>query len=148
MSRPVPEAAHDILTDLPTGHVATLRPDGRLSVNPVALLFEDGLVRFSTTKDRVKYTNLLADNRIAICVPHRNNPNRYIELRGRAEIEEDADRRFIDRVAQHYMNVDRYPFDRPDAERVTVTIVAEQVSMPAIPLAKNAPGAPDSPASP
>ena len=51
MSKPIPADAHDILHDLPTGHVATLRPDGRLSVNPVALLFEEGLVRFSTTKD-------------------------------------------------------------------------------------------------
>ena len=143
MSKPIPEAAHDILTDLPTGHVATPRPDGRLSVNPVALLYEDGVVRFSTTKDRAKYRNLLADNRIAICVPHRNNPNRYIELRGRATIQEDVDRLFIDRVAKHYMNADRYPFDHPKAERVTVAIVAEQVSMRAIPLEDDAPGAPD-----
>jgi PPOX class probable F420-dependent enzyme len=143
MSQPIPEAAHDILTDLPTGHVATVRPDGRLSVNPVALLYENGVVRFSTTKDRAKYRNLMADDRVAMCVPHRNNPNRYVELRGRATIEEDPERVFIDRVAQTYMNVDHYPFDHPKAERVTVTIVAEQVSMRAIPLEDNAPGAPD-----
>jgi PPOX class probable F420-dependent enzyme len=144
MSKPIPAEAHDILRDLPTGHLATVRPDGRLSVNPVALLFEDGLVRFSTTKDRAKYHNLLADPRVAICVPHRNNPNRYIELRGHVEIADDTDRAFIDRVARHYMDEDRYPFDHPKAERVTVTIVAEQVSMRAIPLSDNPPGAPDS----
>jgi PPOX class probable F420-dependent enzyme len=143
MSQPIPSAAHDILQDRPTGHVATLRPDGRLSVNPVALLLEDGRVRFSTTKDRAKYRNLLADPRIAICVPHRNNPNRYIELRGRAELQDDDDRAFIDRVARHYLNEERYPFDHPKAQRVTVTIIAEQVSMPAIPLDDNPPGAPD-----
>ena len=119
MSKPIPLEAHDILHDLPTGHVATVRPDGRLSVNPVSLLFEDGVVRFSTTKERAKYRNLLADPRVAICVPHRNNPNRYIELRGHAEIREDSDRSFIDRVARHYFDADRYPFDHPKAERVT-----------------------------
>lgn len=43
----------------------------------------------------------------------------------------------------HYMNVDVYPFDKPGDERVTITIHAEQVSSPDIPLAKAPPGAPD-----
>ena len=41
------------------------------------------------------------------------------------------------------MNVDVYPFDKPGDERVTITIHAEQVSSPDIPLAKAPPGAPD-----
>jgi hypothetical protein len=41
------------------------------------------------------------------------------------------------------MGVDRYPFDRPGQERVTVTIIAEHVSAPQIPLADNPPQARD-----
>jgi PPOX class probable F420-dependent enzyme len=143
MSRPIPPHVHDILHDRPTGHVATVRPDGRLSVNPVSLLYEGGVVRFSTTKERAKYRNLVADPRIAMCIPHRNNPNRYVELRGLAELEDDTDRSFIDRVARHYLDTDRYPFDHADAQRVTVTIIAEHVSIRSIPLADRPPGAPD-----
>jgi PPOX class probable F420-dependent enzyme len=139
----IPDAVVDILTDKPTGYVATLRPDGMISVTPVALLFEDGVVRFSTTKDRKKHRNLLVDDRITLTVAHRSNPNRYVELRGRALVEDDTDRAFIDRIAQHYMGVQRYPFDRPGQERVTVTIVPEHVSAPDIPLADAPPQAPD-----
>ena len=37
--------------------------------------------------------------RIALSIPHRNNPNFYLELRGRAHIEPDHDRSFINRIA-------------------------------------------------
>jgi PPOX class probable F420-dependent enzyme len=144
MSVEIPERAHDLLTDRPIGHVATVRRDGRLSVNPVALIFDGQQVRISTTKDRVKYRNLLADPRIAISVPHRNNPNLYIEIRGTARLEDDVDRKFVDQIAQRYMDKDHYDIDPPGAERVVVTIEAEQVSMPKIPLANAPPTAPDS----
>ena len=142
-SAPIPDQVHDILTDKPTGFVATVRPDGMLSVTPVGLMFDGDVVRFSTTKDRKKYRNLQRDDRITIAVAHRNNPNRYIEVRGRALLEDDDDHAFIDSIAQHYMGVERYPFDRPGQERVTVTIVAEHVSTPEIPLADDPPQAPD-----
>jgi PPOX class probable F420-dependent enzyme len=131
----IPAAVHDILDDKPTGFVATMRPDGRISVTPVGLLYDGTYIRFSTTTDRKKYRNLLRDDRITITVPHRNNPNRYVEVRGRARLEPDPDHEFIDEIARHYMGVDRYPFDRPGQERITVTVVAEHVSAPDIPLA-------------
>ena len=136
-SLPIPDAVHDILTDKPTGFVATVRPDGMLSVTPVGLMFDGEYVRFSTTRDRRKYRNLLRDDRVTMAVAHRNNPNRYVEIRGRARMEDDPDHTFIDALAHHYMGVDRYPFDRPGQVRVTVTIVAEHVSAPEIPLADN-----------
>ena len=147
MTVPIPEAAHDLLHDKPIGHLATLRADGRLSVNPVAVVFDGDCVRVSTTRDRVKYRNLRADPRCAISIPQRDNPNVYIEIRGRAELEDDADRRFIDRIAQLYMGQEHYDLDPPGAERVTITIHAEQVSMPSIPLADAPPTAPDAPPS-
>ena len=143
-SAPIPAHVHDILTDKPIGHLATMRADGLISVNPVALVFEDGVVRVSTVKSRVKYRNLLRDPRIAISVPHRNNPNRYVEIRGRAILEDDPDRRFINHVAKLYMGADEYPFDKPGDQRATITIVAEQVSAPPIPMEDDPPGAPDS----
>jgi len=142
-SKPVPESHQDILRDRPTGHLATLRPDGRLSVNPVSLMWDGVHLRFSTVKSRQKYRNLVNDPRCAISVPHRNNPNRYVELRGIAELHDDTDRSFINSIARHYMGVDEYPFDQPGAERVTVTLHAEQISAPVIPLADDSPGAPD-----
>ena len=142
-SAPIPEHAHDILTDLPTGHIATLREDGRISVNPVALVFDGTHVRVSTVKSRMKYKNLQHDDRVAISVPHRNNPNRYVEIRGRAVLEDDPERSLVNEIARIYMGVDEYPFDRPGDERATITIIAEQVSAPEIPLSEDPPGKPD-----
>jgi len=142
-TRPIPKSHHDILTDRPTGHIATVRPDGRLSVNPVSLMWDGEYVRVSTLQSRQKFRNLSKDPRVAISIPHRNNPNRYVEVRGIAELTDDPQRTFINSIARHYMGVDVYPFDAPGEQRVTITIHAEQVSAPEIPLADNPPTAPD-----
>jgi uncharacterized protein len=142
-TKPIPQWCEDILTDRPTGHLCTLRPDGRLSVNPVCVLWDGQYVRVSTLKSRQKYKNLLRDPRVAISIPHRNNPNRYIEISGTAELTDDSDRTFVNRVARTYMGVDEYPFDRPGDERAVITIHAEKVFAPQIPLADTPPTAPE-----
>jgi PPOX class probable F420-dependent enzyme len=142
-TKPVPATHHDILVDRPTGHIATIRPDGRLSVNPVAVMWDGEYARVSTLKSRKKYRNLRSDPRVAISIPHRNNPNRYVELRGVAELTDDTDRSFVNSLARHYMGVDEYPFDQPGDERVTITIHAEQVSVLEIPMEDDPPTAPD-----
>ena len=125
------------------GFLTTLRPDGHLSTNPVAVMLRDGEVWVSTTKDRRKYRNLVADARVTVCVMDRNNPNRYVEVRGRAELVDDPDRVVIDELFRLLAGGDRYPFDRPGQERVTIVVKAEQVSAPAIPMADDPPLAPD-----
>jgi len=142
-TKPIPKSHQDILTNRPTGHLCTIRKDGRLTVNPVGLMFDGEYVRVSTLKSRVKYKNLVRDRRVAISVPHRNNPNRYIEIRGIAELTDDADRSFVNSVAKAYMGVDVYPFDQPGDERAIITIHAEQVSAPDIPLEDAPPTASD-----
>jgi PPOX class probable F420-dependent enzyme len=143
VSTPIPEEVHDILTDKATAYVTTMRPDGHMSTTPMAVLFDGTHMLLSTTKDRKKYRNLCADDRITVCVAHRNNPNRYVEVRGRAVLTDDADRSFINSIARAYMGVDVYPFDTPTAERVTIRVIAEHVSAPSIPLADDPPQAPD-----
>jgi PPOX class probable F420-dependent enzyme len=143
-TKPIPETHHDILVDRPTGHLASIRPDGRLSVNPVGLMWDGEHVRVSTLKSRKKYRNLQRDPRVAISIPHRNDPSRYVEIRGIAELTDDTDRSFVNSMTRHYMGVDEYPFDKPGDERVTITIHAEQVSAPELPRAKAPPSAPGS----
>jgi PPOX class probable F420-dependent enzyme len=116
-----------------------VRPDGRLSTNPVAVVYDGATLRVSTVASRRKVRNLLADARITLCVVQPDNLNRYVEIRGRAVIDADADRTFVDAMAKQYMDVDRYPFDRPEDERVVITIVPEAVSCPSIPLADDPP---------
>jgi PPOX class probable F420-dependent enzyme len=126
----IPESHLDILESKCTAVCCTLRREGMLSANPVSIHWDGEFVRFSTLKDRVKYRNLLADPRIALCITHPEDALHYIEIRGRASVEEDLDRSFVNRIAKKYMDVDEYPFDPPGAERVTVTVHPEQISTP------------------
>ncbi len=59
-TKEIPEAYYDILEAKCFPHVATIRPDGMISSNPICLLWDGKLIRFSTTKGRVKYHNQIA----------------------------------------------------------------------------------------
>jgi PPOX class probable F420-dependent enzyme len=131
----IPSQLHSLLSGTPIAFMTTMRPDGRMSTNPVGMLFDGTDVRISTTTDRKKVRNLLADDRITLCVVQPGNLNRYVEIRGRAELTPDDDRSFIDSIAQQYMGVDRYPFDKDWQQRVTIKVIVEAVSSPDIPLA-------------
>ena len=115
------------------GYVATMRPDRRMSVTPVSVMWDGAHLRFSTLKSRRKFRNLKADDRVTVCVQHPDNPILYVEIRGRARMDDDTDRSFIDSIARKYMGVDRYPYDRPGDQRVTVTVDIEHVSAPKMP---------------
>ena len=133
--QPIPEHLHQLLHGTPIAFMTTMRPDGRMSTTPMAALFDGTTLRLSTTEDRKKFRNLTQDDRVTVCVVQPDNLNRYVEIRGRAVLEPDADRSFINSVAQRYMNADVYPFDRAWQQRVTITIVAEAISAPDVPLA-------------
>jgi PPOX class probable F420-dependent enzyme len=139
MAVPIPASVHPLLAGRPVAFVTTMRPDGRMSTNPMALAFDGTTVRLSTVASRRKYRNLLADDRITLCVVQPDNLNRYVEIRGRAVVEPDGDRSFIDGIARRYMDAERYPFDREGDERVVITVFPEQVSAPDIPLADDPP---------
>jgi PPOX class probable F420-dependent enzyme len=128
----IPETHFDILDKRCFGHVATLRPDGDLSCNPVSIVWDGRCVRFSSLEKTKKVRNLRMDPRIAISIPDPDDPTRYLELRGRATITPDADRSFINTMARKYMDVDEYPYDPPGAKRVIVTVELHRVSTPAI----------------
>ncbi len=127
----VPDSHVDIMKEEAIGVVSTLgKRDGQLSSNPVSFLFEHGLVRFSTLKERVKYENLSHDNRVSFCVVSSRDPTRYVELRGHARLEDDPGGVFQKGLWKKMTGEEEFNFDPPDAERVIVTIVPTQVSAP------------------
>ncbi len=129
----IPATHVDILEKRCFASVATLRPDGRLSCNPVSIAWDGEKIRFSSREGTKKVRNLRADSRIALSVLDPDDPTRYLEIRGVAEIAPDEDRSFVNQIAKKYMDRDVYPYDPPRARRVVVTVHAEQVSTPAIP---------------
>lgn len=126
----IPESHFDILESKCSAIVCTVRKDGFLSAHPVSILWDGEFIRFSTLKDRMKYKNLQADSRVTLCITHPNNDLHYIEVRGHATMKDDTDSCFVNGIAMKYMGLEKFPFDLPGAERVTITVHAEQISTP------------------
>ncbi len=138
----IPSAYHYILESRCFPIVTTQRRDGLMSSNPVSLAWDGKAVRFSTQKNRMKYINLVNDPRVTLCISDPDNPLCYIEIRGTALLEDDLDRRFINAIAEKYLDLDEYPYDAIGDERVTVTVIPLQISARGISLSEDEVGKP------
>lgn len=119
----IPSTHADILSTTALAHVATLGPKGEPQSTPVWFDYDGEHLRFSLTKHRQKYANLLSDPRIAISIVDPADPYRYLELRGTvARIDEDPDFAFIDSMALKYLGKEKYPWRRPGEERIVVLV--------------------------
>ena len=116
----VPESHLDLLR-ADTAVVATIGPDGRPQLTAVWFLAEDGVVRLSLNTTRQKVNNLRSNPAITLFVLDPAVPSRYLEIRGDADIADDPDYAFADRVGAKY-SVDVRNFDGPGASRVVVTL--------------------------
>lgn len=119
----IPESHADLLEKRGFAHLASLGPDGEPQSHPVWYFWENDELLISTTKERQKYENVQREARVAVSILDPDNPYRYLEIRGRvAEVEEDPQKEFIDRLAQKYLGEDEYPHKQPQAERVIIHI--------------------------
>ncbi|SNQ49604.1 conserved hypothetical protein [Frankia canadensis] len=118
----IPDSHRDLLERPLFGHLAQLRPDGRLQSNPVWFRWDGTHLRLTTTSDRQKGRNAVADPRVALSVHDPDQPYRYLEVRGEVEaIEPDPDGAFFDVLARRY----QLPYDGlPDAPRRVVLVIA------------------------
>ncbi|WP_395242774.1 PPOX class F420-dependent oxidoreductase [Agromyces sp. MMS24-K17] len=111
-------------------HLATVRPDGGVQVNPMWFEFdrEAGVIRFTHTTKRAKYRNLQADARMTLEALDPETPLKYVEARGRlAEVVPDPEGAFFVRLANRYGNADATPpADR--ADRVVLVMQVERVT--------------------
>ena len=125
----IPASHVDLLESTALAHVATIGPDGEPQVNPVWFGWDGTHVLFSQTTTRQKVRNLQRDPRIALSIVDPNNPYRYLEIRGVVErVEPDPDIAFINSMAKKYLGEDRYPWHRPEDERVVVVVRPEHTT--------------------
>lgn len=78
-----PESHRDLLDRPLFGHVATMRPDGRIQTNPIWYIRDGSRLRMTTTSSRQKARNVAQDDRMSISIHDPAQPYRYLELRGR-----------------------------------------------------------------
>lgn len=115
-----PESHRDLL-DAPVATLATLGGDGLPQLTVVWFLYEEGELKISLNVDRVKTDNLRRRPECSALILDLQNPYRYLEVRGRAELEPDDDYAFAERVGKKY-DADLRQYDAPGTSRVVVTI--------------------------
>ncbi|HWB23812.1 MAG TPA: PPOX class F420-dependent oxidoreductase [Gaiellaceae bacterium] len=115
-----PESHADLL-DAQVASFATIDSEGFPQVTEVWFLHEDGELKLSLNGSRAKTKNLAARPECSLFLLDLANPYRYLEVRGRARIESDADYAFANKVGAKY-NADLKAYDGPGDSRVVVTI--------------------------
>ena len=116
--------------DLLSGQFATLGtvgPDGRPQLSEVWFLADGDTVAVSLNTTRQKTKNLLANPAVSLFLLDLAVPYRYLEIRGDAEITQDDDYSFADRVGAKY-RANLRDRDRPGERRVTVTVRPTRVN--------------------
>lgn len=114
------ELAKELIDEPNFATVATLNADGSIQQSVVWVESHGETVLFSTVVGRVKERNLSRDPSISMLVIDRNDPYRYVSIRGTAVITPDTEDTKIDELSRKYTGSD---WSGPrDGERVNITI--------------------------
>jgi PPOX class probable F420-dependent enzyme len=119
---PVISASHrDLLENPNTVVFATVGADGQPQVTAIWAMLDGDVVRTSLHKGRQKYKNLLAHPQVTLFVIDPQNPYRTLEVRATAEVTDDTDLEFLQRLLHRY-GTDLEHFPAPTQDRVVVTL--------------------------
>ena len=123
------DAQKKYLTDKNFAHIATLNKDGSPQVSPVWVGYDGKHIIVNSEDKRLKVRNLKRDPRVSLSIQNGEQPYAYIEIRGKAvEITPNGGGEGIDAFAKKYMNLDKYPMNKPGDVRVVIKIEAEHVT--------------------
>src|SRR5947209_13711713 len=114
------------MTDFPDSHrdlldgqfasLATIGGDGLPQLTEVWFLHEDGELKLSLNRSRLKTRNLIKRPQCSLLLLDLQNPYRYLEIRGHAELDPDDDYAF---AAQGGRQVRRRPVCARPTRRVS-----------------------------
>jgi PPOX class probable F420-dependent enzyme len=114
--------SHKGLLNAQVGVLGTIGASGRPQLSAVWFLAEDDTVKISLNTTRQKVKNLQAEPKASFLIFDPENPYKYIELRGDAELTPDDDYTFANKVGAKYGGADLRERDQPGETRVVVTI--------------------------
>jgi len=101
--------------------VATIDPDGQPQLSVIWLGRDGDDVLFSTIKGRRKTLNLQRDPRATVLIFPKDDPYKYLEIRGTVTLTDDPKAAYIDEMSHKYLGKD-YPWHNPAEERIIVRV--------------------------
>jgi PPOX class probable F420-dependent enzyme len=122
----IPDSHRDLLQSS-VATFATIGPDGRPQQTVVWFLNDGDDVALSLNTTRQKVKNLLERPQCSLLILDPANSQRYLEIRGDAEITSDDDYAFAAKVGKKY-GADLRGFDAPGSTRVVVHVVPHRVN--------------------
>ena len=124
----IPESHRDLFEKKALAHLATLMPNGSPQVTPLWVMLDaDGYVIVNSARGRQKDRNMRARPHVALSIGDPDNPQRYIQVRGRVvEVTEEGANDVINQLAMKY-NGRPYNF-QPNQTRVTYKIRPDHVN--------------------
>ena len=122
----VPDSHRDLL-DAQVATLATIGPDGRPQLSEVWFLSDGDSVAISLNTSRQKTKNLVQRPQCCLFILDLKVTQRYLELRGDAEVTPDDDYAFADRVGEKY-GANLRDHDRPGESRVVVRVIPTRVN--------------------
>jgi PPOX class probable F420-dependent enzyme len=107
--------------------LATVNADGSPQTSAMWVGRDGDDLLFSTVEGRVKHRNMLRDPRVSVTVLDAEDPENYVELRGRVTMTPDIGRKVDTQLSWKYDGKDPDP-DRPGAVRVVVRMTVDKAS--------------------
>ena len=98
----VPASHLDLLTRPICGVLTTMGGDGQPQSSLVWADWDGACARVNTTLERQKGHNLAADPKVSLLVVDPDNPARYLQLRGHAELVFDDALDHLDKLTRRY----------------------------------------------
>jgi PPOX class probable F420-dependent enzyme len=106
--------------------LATVNPDGSPHSSAMWIGRDGDDLLFSTVQGRVKQRNMLRDPRVSVTILDSADPEKYVELRGRASMTPDSARQLHIQLARKYGKDPGE--DAPGAVRVVVRIAVNKAA--------------------
>jgi PPOX class probable F420-dependent enzyme len=107
--------------------VATINADGSVQTSVVWAKRDGDAVLFATVRGRLKERNMRRDPRVSLSVFDLEDPLKYVEIRGRAEITEEGGRELINELSHKYDGKD-FRTEPPEVVRVVVRVVPDKIT--------------------
>ena len=99
---PIPPSHLDLLTRPICGVLTTMGGDGQPQSSLVWVDWDGACARVNTTLERQKGRNLGANPKVSLLVVDPDNPGRYLQLRGDAELIFDGALEHLDKLTRKY----------------------------------------------
>jgi len=120
--------ARSILSGPNVAVLASLLPDGSPQTTAVWIHLEGDRPIIATTKDTLKYRNLMRDSRVAFTVFLRDDPYVELNLRGRiTSIEDDGEYATLNMLSEKYYGVTPYPYLSDEQEWVKMVVGVDRI---------------------